>query len=214
MGRLEDMDIDDEHGMKSDPEPPHAVVEVSFGVELLLSMLNHPQGIFIWNTWVKSMDDLLNPLCTADTDPPLLASLDFTSGDLRGLSMDGLDLDDVWLEGTDFTASSLKGAKIGFCRHAIFKDADLSNALVDGDVTGVDFTGARMKGVVIQEFCTYQKGSPPIGLHEDLLARCKEVDEPSEAAVSPVGRTIPVGGRLMLMRGGNERGPFSLNAHI
>ena len=201
MSRLEDMEID-EHGMKSDPLP-HAVIEVSFGVELLISLLKHPQGITVWNTWVKSMDPLLNPEVTEHDDPPLLFTLDFTHGKLRGLSnLDGINLDDVWLEGTDFTASSLRGAKIGFCPHAIFRDTDLSHAVINGDLTGVDFTGARMEGVEIQEFCTYERTSPPIGLPTELLSRCKAVeDEPSEAAGSPVGRTVEVKGWMMLMRG-------------
>ena len=69
MSRLEDMEID-EHGMKSDPLP-HAVIEVSFGVDLLISMLKHPQGITVWNTWVKSMVPLLNPSysCLLYTSP-------------------------------------------------------------------------------------------------------------------------------------------------
>ena len=172
-------------------------------MDLLISMLKHPQGISVWNAWVKSMVPLLNPSYRDEfDDPPLLASLDFTHGNLRGLSLDGIDLDSVWLEGADFTAASLKNSHIGFCPHAIFRDADLSNAVLDGDISGVDFTGARTDGLQILEFCTYQKGSPPRGLSLELLARCKEVDdEPSEAAGSPVGGTVEVKGRMMLMRG-------------
>jgi len=201
MSMLEDMEID-EHGMKSDPLP-HAVIEVSFGVDLLISMLKHPQGITVWNTWVKSMVPLLNPSYRDKfDDPPVLASLDFTHGNLRGLSLDGIDLDAVWLEGVDFSSSSLQGGQIGFCPKAIFRGSDLSNSVFNGDISGTDWTGAILPGLVIEEFCTYQKGSPPIGLSLELLARCKEVDdEPSEAAGSPVGRTVEVKGRMMLMRG-------------
>ena len=205
MSRLDDMEID-EHGMKSDPLP-HAVIEVSFGVDLLISMLKHPQGISVWNAWVKSMVPLLNPSYRDKyDDPPVVVSLDFTHGNLRGLSLDGIDLDAVWLEGVDFSSSSLQGGQIGFCPKAIFRGSNLSNVVINGDVSGVDFTGAKMEGVVIEEFCTYQKGSPPRGLSLELLARCKEVDdEPSEAAVSPVGRTIQVKGWMMLMRGRRGR---------
>jgi len=204
MGRLEDINID-AGSMKSDP-PPHAVVEVSFGVELLISLLKHPQGISIWNNWVKSMDPLLNPEVTEHDDPPMLVTLDFTAGNLKGLSLDGIDLDPVWLEGTDFTGSSLKNSQIGFCPKAIFRNADLTNSVFNGDLTAVDFTGARMEGVQIKEFCTYQKGFPPIGMPFDLLSLCNEVDdEPAEAAGSPVGRTVEVKGRMMLMRGRRGR---------
>ena len=62
-----------------------------------------------------------------------------------------------------------------------------------------------MEGVVINEYCTYQKGFPPVGLSPDLLARCKEVeDDGREGPMQPFGEDVELKGRMMVMKGGEE----------
>jgi hypothetical protein len=205
MSRLEDQEnkgSDGKDGLKGHPHRPHGVMGVTIGADTLLYMLSFDNGVGIWNRWIRSLEFFLNAPCTDKMDPPLVADLDFTGGDLRGLNLNGINLDDVWLEKADFTGASLRSAIIGFCPYAIMKAADLSHAILTSDVSAVDFTGAKLENLEIGGFCHYQQGFPPVGLSPDLLSQCREVpDDGREGPISPVGRTIQVGGRLMVMRG-------------
>ena len=205
MGRLEGMEnmgSEDKNGLKVHPHRPHGVLGVTIGVDTLLYMLSFDGGVAIWNRWIRSLEHLLNSACTDKTDPPLVADIDFTGGDLRALNLNGINLDDVWLQGCDFSGSSLRSAIIGFCPYAIFRAADLSHGILTSDISGVDFTGAKFENLEIGGFCHYQRGFPPIGLPQDLLAMCREVsDDGREGPVKPVGEDVGLRGRMMVMRG-------------
>ena len=198
---MENMGSDGKGGIVH-PQLPYGVMGVTIGVDTLRYMLSFDNGVALWNRWIRSLEFFLNAPCTNKMDPPLVADLDFTGGDLCGLNLTGINLDDVWLERTDFTGSSLRNAIIGFAPYAVFKGADLTNAILTSDISGVDFTDAKLENLEIGGFCHYQRGFPPIGLPQDLLAMCREVpDDSREGPVKPVGEDVGLRGALMVMRG-------------
>ena len=205
MSDLQDMNMNGKqgkNGLKVHPHLSYGVLGITIGADTLKYMLRHDDGVAIWNRWIRSLEFLLNPVCTDKTDPPLVADIDFTNGDLRNLNLNGINLDDVWLRGCDFSGSSLKNAIIGFAPFAVFKGSDLSNAILASDISGVDFTSARVENLEIGFCCHYQKGFPPIGLPQDLLAMCREIpDDGREGPVKPVGEDVGIKGRMMVMRG-------------
>lgn len=186
-------------------ERPAMILDLDVGVDLLRSVLEDPQGVVIWNCWVSSLYHrglILPSGHDGDPDPVLMVGLDFSRGDLSGLRMDGIDLAWAWLEGTDFTGTSLKNARIGFCPHAIFRGSDLTGAELCGDIGTADFSGALVGGVHIGFCCSHDIGSPPAGLPPELLSRCrKDRDDPTEAANTPVGRPVGVRGRVIISQG-------------
>lgn len=193
--------MDDKDGIVIKPQLPYGVLGVTIGADTLKYMLTFNDGVKIWNRWIRSLEHLINPVCTDKRDPPLFADIDFTGGDLRNLQLDGINLDDAWLEKADFSGCSLKHAVIGFAPFAIFKAADLSHGILTSDISGVDFTGARFQNLEIGGFCHYQRGFPPIGLPADLLSQCREIpDDGREGPVRPVGEDVEIKGRLMVMR--------------
>lgn len=140
-------------------------LDLDLGPDLLKAILRHG-GVEGWNQWISDLEGtgLLNPECRRDSDPPLIIGIDLSDADLAGLVMPGIDLS--WCH----------------IAHASFMGSDLRGAAISGDISGVDFTDAQVNDLLL-EGCGYERGSPPVGLADDLLAQCHEDDvEPVKAS--------------------------------
>jgi uncharacterized protein YjbI with pentapeptide repeats len=126
--------------------------------------------------WNRFATDLFNQNLTAvvwkPTDrPPLLdIGLDFSWLKAQQKNLDGIDLSLCWLQGSNFDQASLKGAKIGCCPKSSFRGTNLQGATFY-EITGCDFTGAYLDGVVFTD-ATYDPSDPPIGLTAELRSVC------------------------------------------
>lgn len=181
---------------------PKPILDIDMGADFIKAFLSLPHGIKQWNAWVKAAfsSGLLFPSGESlnGEDPLIMLGLDFSGGDFRGLLLDEIDLSMSWLEGADFTGALLRGALIGCCPHAIFKEADLSSAILGGDISGTNFHGSSLAGSDLGS-CFYQRSLPPIGLHPEFLAQCRQIpDEVAEPSGSLHVRPIVVRSRLIL----------------
>ena len=129
-----------------------------------------------WNDWMKRLFDQ-NVVCPVwsehEQPPPLTLSFDFRGADLRNLkNLDGLNLCECDLTGTNFSHGSLRGARFRWCPAAVFIGADLRDAQFEcSEISAVNFTDAVMDGVQFDEV-RYNIAMPPRGLPDDLLRCC------------------------------------------
>jgi uncharacterized protein YjbI with pentapeptide repeats len=97
---------------------------------------------------------------------------------LKGSSLNEAQLDDVDAQGVDFTACSLKAARLF--------NADLTGAnFTDANLDGVDLTGAKLAGVKLQGAILTNVDVEALGLPPETLAGC--VRDPSRAALDRAG---------------------------
>jgi Pentapeptide repeats (8 copies) len=134
-----------------------------------------------WNDWMKRLFDqnIVCPVWTQhEKPPPLTLSFDFRGADLRKLNLDGLDLTECDLTGTNFSHSSLRRARFRWCPAAVFIGADLRDAKFEcGEISAVNFQDARLSGVQFDDV-RYNVAMPPKGLPEHLMKCCKaEVED-------------------------------------
>ena len=184
------------------PRTSTVILDLDVGPGFLHEFLNLPDGVAAWNAWVAAAFDsgLILPSGGAlgGRDPLVMLGLDFGGGDFRLLCLDGIDLSSAWLGRADFTDSSLRGAQIGCCPRAVFRQADLTGAVISGDISGTDFTDARFDGVDLRD-SSYMRGSPPLGLPPGVLSQCREEpDEPTEAAGRLQERPVACRARLII----------------
>ena len=197
MSRRENKNKNDS-GTGVESEPLKAILEVICGPEMLLNMIKFPNGIITWNNWMTAINDLMMGPTSTSQPNPFIVDVDFTRADLRGLNLEGINLQWVCLERTDFTGAILRGAQIGDCARSIFRDADLSHAVIYGEeLTGTDFTGAKLGGLNLKYNCVYGRESPPIGLTPELMEKCKAGNGYFEGRI-PMGHQIPVIGHVIL----------------
>jgi uncharacterized protein YjbI with pentapeptide repeats len=157
------------------------ILNLDLGPDLLREFLNRPDGIRQWNGWVRAVAPLVTQ-SSGELSESVVLAFDFSNSNLIGMNLDTVDLSLAWLADTDFSSSSLRGAKVGCPVRACFTGADLTDATICGDVTGTDCRGALLCGTRM-DCCGYEKGSPPLGLPAELLRLCYEEDvvEPKEA---------------------------------
>lgn len=77
---------------------------------------------------------------------------------------------------TNFSNGSLRHAQLVSVRGAKFNGADLRYAtFADADLTQADFRDSRLDAAEFHG-ASYVKSKPPIGLPDDILSRCKPLD--------------------------------------
>jgi hypothetical protein len=135
-----------------------------------------------WNRFVEELIDkniLAATWRPGERPPALIAFLDFTGLVMRNRHLDGIHLGIARLDGADFSSSSLRNAKIGCCRGALFTGARLDGADFSlSDVSGADFTDAT--GLESANFrrTSYFVGNPPVSLPASIIAQCLPDAEP------------------------------------
>ena len=144
-----------------------------------------------WNTFVADLSahGLIPTVWSpGERPPPVAVLLDFRGLRRGHYRLTGIDLSLCWLEGANFEGACLKGAKIGCCPNANFRDARLQGAdFSDCDISGCCFDGAELHDTDFTN-ASYDPENPPTGLPPEALAMCKP--EPRERPVSakPQGR--------------------------
>jgi hypothetical protein len=73
-------------------------------------------------------------------------------------------------------------------KQANFRHSDIRESVFIEDVSGADFTGARMDGVSLAD-ATYDADCPPVGLPAELLGTCRaeHADGPPDGESAVVG---------------------------
>jgi hypothetical protein len=176
------------------------VLNLNLGPDLLREFLSRPDGIGEWNRWVRAVEPLVTQ-SSSELSESVVLGFDFSNSNLIGMNLDAVDLSLAWLADTDFSSSSLRGAKVGCPVRACFTGADLTDATICGDVTGTDCRGALLCGTRM-DCCGYEKGSPPLGLPAELLRLCYEEDvvEPKEASTRLHTASVDVRARALFPR--------------
>lgn len=96
-----------------------------------------------------------------------LSGNSFCDMDLRGLDFSIVDMDHADLSGAD-----LSGSVLGNVADSIFRDSNLTRALLDGDVSGAHFEDAKKKWLR-SRWAKYFSKNPPIGLPAGLMKRMR-----------------------------------------
>lgn len=107
---------------------------------------------------------------------PIYIEVDLSSESFKNMDLSGLCLFDVILKKADFTGSNLTGCLLGEVTGAIFRQANLTDSEIIGDVSGADFTGAILKNIRLRQ-SMYLKKNPPIGLSHIVMKRMSAVSE-------------------------------------
>jgi hypothetical protein len=135
-----------------------------------------------WNRFVEELIDkniLAATWRPGERPPALIAFLDFTGLVMRNRRLDGIHLGIARLEETDFSHASLRNAKIGCCRGALFTGARLDGADFEfSDISGADFSDASGIETAVFRRSSYWVGNPPIGLPAPIIAQCVPDGEP------------------------------------
>lgn len=159
-------------------------------VQIDKSLLQH----FDLATWGQFISDLSrHGLCPTVWAPgerpiPVAILLDFRGLRRGHYRLTGIDLSLCWLEGACFEGSCLKGARLGSCPNATFRNARLQGAdFSDCDVSGCCFVGAELHGACFDR-AVYDPTNPPTGLPAEVLAVCKAEPQERPAATMPQGR--------------------------
>lgn len=163
------------------------VLHVEFDGDFLKVMLSK-FGVVAWNRWVAAILGSI-PLFWNKEEPPARLWFDAEAADFTGGNLDGIDLGQVGCEGAKFDGASAVGAMFGDCPRAIFRNADLRDAMFTGDITAADFRGARLDGVSLVD-ATHDHNDPPVGLPAELLGTCRAEsldDEPASWPPKGVG---------------------------
>jgi hypothetical protein len=159
-------------------------------VEIDRSLIQH-FDVPGWNQFVADLSRHgLLPAAWApgERPPPVAIMLDFRRVQRARYRLSGIDLSLCWLEGANFEGSCLKGAKMGCCPNATFRDARLQGAdFSDCDVSGCCFVGAELHGAKF-DHAVYDPANPPVGLPPELLAVCKPDSDAKPSPAKPQGR--------------------------
>ncbi len=165
-------------------------ITVEFDKSLFLRII--AEGRHAWNDFVADLFEqkLLGANWSAgEKPPPVVVMLDLSGISLRHKRLDGIDLSQCWLEGADFTGSSLKDSRIGCCPKSNLRRTWLSGASFS-EITGCHFTDAHLEGVLL-DGALYDPADPPKGLPPELLATCRP--DPNEPPRSGHDRIEPSG---------------------
>jgi len=166
------------------------------GSEVLLEFLQRPDGIRNWNHWVQVIEPLVTQTA-GSISGAIVMGLDFSSSCLVEMDLDGIDLGIAWLADSDLRKTSLRGARIGCPVRSIFDGADMTDAVICGDITGTDFRGAKLDGLRL-DCCGFDKSSPPLGLPSGLASQCRE-DDPQPIRASTRLYVAPVQARARIL---------------
>jgi Pentapeptide repeats (8 copies) len=178
------------------------MLQLEAGPEILFVCLER-SGVAGWNKFIESLFSR-NICCSTwgnrKRPPPISASLNFAGADLSGRNLDSIDFRFPWLLKANLSDCSLRGAQLASIRDACLRNCDLRDArFYFADLTGVDFSGARVQGAEFVE-CSYNKDKPPIGLPERILARCKaETGELEEQPADQASAELYIDGTLILV---------------
>ncbi len=171
------------------------VLHLEIGGEFLLAMLEN-YGVQGWNRWLDAVGRCVPGYWgEAEAEPPLCFWYDLQGVDLSGRNLDGIDLGLAWCKATRFDGGSLVNARIGCCKDASFRTCDLRNAHIGGDITGVDFSGASLDGLRLDD-AAYDPAHPPVGLSADLLRLCRRRAD-VEGTGGRMEHPVPVKASLM-----------------
>ena len=161
--------------MSSNDDVPQVLVELKRD---LLSRFD----VAGWNQFVEELIDkniLAATWRPGERPPALIVFLDFRGLRMRNRHLDGIHLGVASLEGADFSGSSLRGAKLGSCRDALFTGARLHGADFEYcEISGADFTDASGIETAVFRRSSYWVGNPPVGLPPSVLAKCDPSAEP------------------------------------
>lgn len=152
-------------------------ISSSFGRDLFDEILSR-FGKTGWNLFAERLGSFAtynicpNPEVAnrADFCKPIYIEVDLSEESFKGMDLSGLCLFDVLLRRADLTGSNLTGCHLGEVTGAVFRQANLTNAQIIGDVSGADFTGAILKNVRLRQ-ASYLKKKPPIGVSDILMKR-------------------------------------------
>ena len=153
-------------------------------------------GVQGWNRWVCAIIQRL-PLTweAGEEEPPAHIDIDVGEMDFSRRDISGIDLGLVACDGASFEGVSAVGALFGHCRNASFRLADIRDAIFTGNISGADFTNARLDDASFAD-AYFDDDNPPIGLPPDLVQGCCRLDhddEPDDWGTSVTGLvTLPV----------------------
>lgn len=133
-----------------------------------------------WNLFAERLEQhSLSGICSnpsladkAGYCEPIYMEVDLSGGSFEKMDLSGLNMSDVRSTKADFTGSNLAGSILGAVEGAVFRDANLTRAEFNDDISGVDFTGADTKHIRLSE-AKFRKRSPPIGLSPALMKRIR-----------------------------------------
>ena len=128
-----------------------------------------------WNMFVENImsRDLLPAWSSSERPQPVAVIFDFQGLRRTHYNLDGVNLAVCWLENADFTGASLKGASLGCGRNVIYRNCRLDHADFEGvEISGCDFSNASGLESALFTGAIFDPANPPIGLPEDILAKC------------------------------------------
>lgn len=142
-----------------------------------------------WNEFVAELSrrELIPVVWSlGERPPPLGVMLDFRGLRRGHYHLTGIDLSLCWLDRACFEGACLKGAKMGCCPNADFRNARLQGAsFYMCDISGCRFEGAELHDADFTD-ASYAMGHAPTGLPAETLAKCKAVmPEPPPAPRDP-----------------------------
>jgi uncharacterized protein YjbI with pentapeptide repeats len=148
--------------------------DVTLDSALLLKLLNE-HTTEEWNLWTRRLLDsnlVISVWKAGEKPPPIMLSLSLACADLSHRDLYGRDVSACDLSGTKFDHASLRGTTIRWAPLASFINADLRESrFIVAEISGSDFTGAQMQGSYFKDV-SFERTVPPIGLPDDLMARC------------------------------------------
>jgi hypothetical protein len=103
---------------------------------------------------------------------PIVVNLDLSGQDFRHADLSGLNLFFATVERADFSGANLARSTIGQPIEAVFRNADLRNATIIGDLSGTDFTDAHLEGALFDQV-SCDRFRRPRGLPEQYLSQCR-----------------------------------------
>lgn len=127
-------------------------------------------GVEGWNTFIQKLntENIINPVFSVHEPPPVALLIKPVRLNMRERDLQGVDFSELDLFGCDFTNANLKKAKFGIIRNSRLSGADLTRTEFDGEISGCNFSNARLSHTTFADFTWYKTEDPPRGLPEEV----------------------------------------------